>query len=154
ARLFSYVPLGDDFGLDIGASEALTPRQHFINGTAVDLGNASRSLTGVDLTFRFEPLANNVFRKLIWGTEAFRNSELRQFTDANGVITYPRKSAWGGYSYVDWRFHRWFSAGPFGDVAENLDDNGIKTKTYGAMLNFIPSEFQRIRFQASRQKTD
>jgi hypothetical protein len=154
ARLFSYVPFGDNFGMDLGVSQATTPRQHYINGQPVGTSNTARSLTGVDLTFRFEPLADNVYRKLIWGTEVFHNSERREEIDDAGDRLYPRREAWGGYSYVDWRFHRLFSAGPFYDYAEDLDDPSIKTQTGGAMLNLHLSEFQRIRLQLSREKTD
>jgi hypothetical protein len=154
ARLFSYVPLGDDFGLDLGVSEAATPRQHYINGNEVDSNDTGRSLTGVDVTFRYEPLAQNVFRKVIWGTEVFRNSERREQVDAGGNPLYPRKNSWGGYSYVDWRFHRRFSMGPVYDLAEDMDDPSVKTKTVGGMFNIIPSEFQRIRLQFTQEKTD
>lgn len=154
ARLFSYIPFGDNFGMDLGVSQATTPRQHFINGNPVSTDNTARSLTGIDLTFRFEPLENNVYRKLIWGTEVFRNSERREQIDDVGNLLYPRETAWGGYSYVDWRFHRLFSAGPFYDYAEDLDNPSVKTQTGGAMLNLHLSEFQRIRLQLSREKTD
>ncbi len=153
-RLFSYVPFGDNFGVDVGISEAWTPRQYFINGNEVSLGNASRSLTAADFTFRFEPLENNVFRKLLWGTEIFRNSELREKNDATAGLIYPRQTSAGGYSYIDWRFARLWSAGPFYDHAEDIDDPHIQTDSGGAMLNFLPSEFQRIRLQISRVKTE
>ena len=154
ARLFSYVPFGDDFGMDLGVSEAATPREPFINGTEVNSNNTGRSLTGVDMTFRFEPLAENVYRKMIWGNEVFRNSERRELLDGSGTPLYPRVNAWGGYSYVDWRFHRLFSAGPFYDLSEDLDTPSIQTRTAGAVLNMYTSEFQRIRLQVSQGRTD
>jgi hypothetical protein len=154
ARLFSYVPIGDNFGLDLGVSEAATPREPFINGQQVDASNTGRSLTGLDVTFRFEPLAENVYRKLIWGSELFRNSERRESLDASGNPLYLRKNAWGGYSYVDWRFARQFSAGPFYDVADDLDNPSIKTRTVGGTLNMYTSEFQRIRLQISQGYTN
>lgn len=158
ARLFSYVPMGDNVGIDLGLSEAVTPVAHIIGGTEMQFNHSARSLTGLDVTFRYEPLQNNVYRKLIWGSEVFRNTELRQINTAGDsgalVTTYPRKTAWGGYSYIDWRFSRWFSTGPFYDVAEDLDNPSVKTKTTGGMLNLIASEFQRIRLQVSQAATD
>ncbi len=152
ARLFSYIPIGDNYGVDLGLSQAETPRAYFTNGNPVDNHHSARSLTGLDVTFRYEPLVQNVFRKLIWGSEVFRNSELRQ-PDA-AVQEFPRKTAWGGYSYMDWRFSRIFSTGPFFDWAQDLDTPDIKTNTGGAMLNYIPSEFQRWRLQVSRSKKE
>jgi hypothetical protein len=142
-RLVSYIPLGDDYGLDIGASEALTPKEAYISGIRVDNQHSARSLTGVDLTFRYEPLSQNVSRKLIWSTELFRNSEVRD------IGIYRRQTALGGFSYVDWRFARRWSGGGFGDLAEDLDTPSKVTRTAGLTLNFIPSEFQRIRLQVS-----
>ncbi|MBV9080651.1 MAG: hypothetical protein JO102_05990 [Elusimicrobia bacterium] len=159
ARLFSFLPVSDDLGIDLGISEAFTPKERLIDpttspSTPVDMKNSERSLAGADLTVRWEPRSENVYRKLIWGTEVFNNSEMRDTGAVDptlGTEVFARKRAWGGYSYADWRFSRWFSTGPFFDVAENLDDNSIKTRTYGGMINLIPSEFQRIRLQVSRQ---
>jgi hypothetical protein len=151
-RLFTYVPMGDDYGLDLGVSEALTPQARYISGMRTDNPHSARSLTGVDLTFRWLPLTQNVYRKLVWGTEIFRNNELRQTgTDpATNLNTYGRKTAMGGYSYVEWRFsHRW-STGPFYDLTEDLDNPVINTKTFGAVLNLFTSEFARFRLQLSR----
>jgi hypothetical protein len=151
-RLASYLPMGDDYGLDLGVSESLTPKQRYVNGTRVDNVHSARSLSGVDLTFRWLPLTNNVYRKLTWGTEVFRNNELRQTsTDPDPTLdTYGRKTALGGYSYVEWRFSPWWSAGPFFDYAENLDTPSTNTKTYGTVLNLFTSEFARFRLQLYR----
>jgi hypothetical protein len=153
-RLFSYVPLGDDYGLDLGASEAITPAQYYISGTRVDNQHSARSLTGVDVTFRWLPLTENVYRKLTWGTEIFRNNELRQTgTDPNvGLNLYGRKTALAGYSYVEWRFSHWWSTGPFFDYAENLDTPASNTRTYGMVLNLFTSEFARFRLQLSQAR--
>ncbi len=147
-RLFSYVPLGDNFGIDLGASQALTPRQYYIDGVRQDSLHSARSLTGVDITFRFEPLEKNTYRKLLWGTEVFRNDELRQ----TGTIE--RKRAWAGYSYVDWRFAQRWSGGGFVDLAENINTPALVTRTIGTMVTFHPSDFQRIRLQVSQKRAN
>jgi hypothetical protein len=154
-RLFSYVPIGDDDGLDLGASEALTPRQYYIEGVRVDHEHSARSLTGIDITFRHEPLSQNVARKLIWSTEVFQNNELRPDTIEGTTTTeYRRKTAWGGFSYVDWRFASRWSGGGFGDLAEGIDHPERVTRTFGVTLNFLPSEFQRIRLQLSQVRAN
>jgi hypothetical protein len=160
-RLFTYAPMGDNFGLDLGVSEALTPTQYYINGFRVDNQHSARSLSAADITFRYEPLANNVYRKAVWSTEIFRNNELRGL-DALGAPVAPgtaptdfhRQTALGGFSYVDWRFAHQWSAGGFGDLAEDLDNPGKVTRTAGITFNFIPSEFQRIRLQVSKVKAN
>lgn len=166
ARLFTYIPLADNHGLDLGVSEAYTPRQNYINGVYVsntdpnstdqNFSNNRRYFTGIDLTYRYEPLEKNTFRKFIWGTEVFNNQERRGFDlDEDGTSeTFERRQAWGGYSYVDWRFAKKMSAGGFYDYAENLDDNKDITRSNGVFANFIPSEYQKIRLQYSTVKNN
>jgi hypothetical protein len=146
-RLASYIPMGDDYGLDLGASNSVTPKQNYIDGVQVSGLNSQRWLTGADMTFRYEPLANNAYRKLLWGTEIFHNTE--QVPEGTG---YGRQQAWGGYSYTDWRWAARWSSGGFFDFSELLDTPGQNTKTYGVMLNFHPSEFQRLRLQFSQER--
>lgn len=151
SRLFSYVPLGDDYGIDMGISEALTPRQYYISGSRVDSSlHTARSLTGVDVTFRYEPLSTNVYRKLLWGTELFRNDEVRP--DPNNTTSLRRQTATAAYTYLDWHFAPRWTGGGFYDWAQNIDNPVRDTNTYGLTFNFIPSEFQRIRLQVSRSK--
>jgi hypothetical protein len=155
-RLFSYLPLGDDYGMDFGVSEAVTPVTHYLGGVRIDQPHSARSLTGVDLTFRWLPLTENVYRKLTWGTEIFRNNELQSSAiDASATPpTYGRRTALGGYSYIEWRFSHWWSAGPLFDYAERLDAPATNDQTFGAVLNLYASEFQRWRLQLSKVKSN
>lgn len=162
ARLFTFIPLGDNQGLDVGISEAYTPKPRIFEGAYInDVNNAERRLSGMDITYRYEPREKNVYRKLLWGTEVFHNSEMF-LTDADldldadllnesfSKTALERRRAWGGYSYVEAQFLRQLSAGGFYDVAQQLNDHSIKKKTFGVMANFLPSEFQRIRIQLSK----
>lgn len=151
ARLFTYAPLGDDWGLDLGLSEAYTPRHFYIGGVRADQGNNARSLSAADLTVRWEPLGDNV-RKALWSTEVFRNNERRRTEPAPAVFRNERKTAWGAVSSVDWRFRPHFSAGGFADYAEDLDQRAKNTKTFGVSLTGHVSEFQNIRLQLSRKR--
>lgn len=161
-RMLSYVPVTDLIGIDIGASYSLTPKQYYIEGARVDDMNTQRHLLGTDITFRYEPTGAGQVGRLLWGTELFRNDERRLVeedvdTDADGipdstVNTYPRKVALGGYTYVDYRFARRWSTGGFFDYSENLTDRAQNEKHMGAMINFLPSEFQRIRLQYSQAR--
>lgn len=159
-RLFTYVPIGDKNGLDIGVSEAYTPAAQFVGGIRNDRGRSERVLAGADVTYRYEPGTLGFIRKVTWGTEVFANTERRRQVNAidsdndgaSDTDDFQRKSAQGGYSFLDVLFGRRFSGGGFYDVAEDLDDpDNVKKKTYGGVLNFLPSEFQRIRVQLSKQ---
>jgi hypothetical protein len=160
-RLFTYAPLGEDWGLDLGASAAYTPRQYYVGGARADLPNTQRLLNAADLTVRWEPLGDNV-RKALWSTEVFRNNERRRtgivdefgnaIQDANGNDIFDNipRTAWGGFTVVDVRVSPRLGVGAYGDFAEDLDDRKKVSTNIGAFLNVHVSEFQRIRFQVSR----
>lgn len=160
-RLFTNVELGELSSVDVGVSNAVTPRQYYVAGVRRDDGSP-RWLNGFDLTFRYEPTSTTRVGRVLWGTEVFRNDERRQQTlafdsDGDGTgdqDTYDRKQAWGGYSYVDWLFLRRWSGGGFFDLAQDLDSRRSNTKNYGLLLNFLPSDFQRIRLQLSQSKVN
>lgn len=155
ARLFSYVPLGDDWGADVGTSHAYTPRQFYVGGARADLPNTRRLLSAADLTLRWEPLGDRT-RKALWSTEIFRNDERRRLDtgalDAFGRPVFdnvPRK-AWGGFSVVEVRASPRVGLGAYIDLAEDLDARERVTRDAGAFVNLFVSEFQRVRLQVSR----
>lgn len=160
-RLFTYAPLGDDWGLDLGASAAYTPRQYYVGGARAGLPNTQRLLNAADVTLRWEPLGDNV-RKALWSTEVFRNNERRRtaivdetgaaIQDSNGddVFDNVPRTAWGVMSVVDARLTRRLGAGVYGDLAEDLDVRKKVSTDIGAFLNLHVSEFQKVRFQVSR----
>ncbi len=160
-RLFTNVEFTDHVNMDIGVSNAVTPRQYYVGGIRRD-DPSPRWLSGVDLTLRYDSTQANQLGRFLWGTEIFRNDERRRQelaidTDADTIgdtDAFERRQALGGYSYVDWRVAPRWSIGGFGDVAQNLDNHRSNTNTYGAMFNFMPSEFQRIRLQYSQAKVN
>lgn len=148
-RLFGYAPLGDDWGLDLGASAAYTPRQFYVGGVRSDLPNTRRLLNGADLTLRWEPLGDRV-RKALWSTEVFRNHERRRAEVAPGVFDNVPRAAWGGFTVVEARLSPRLGAGAYLDLAEDLDERKKVSSDAGAFLNVFVSEFQRVRLQVSR----
>jgi len=62
--------LSDASGMDLGLSYAYTPEVRVEDA-------AQRHLSGVDLTYRWQPLSQTQYRGLVWGTEALWNQEDR-----------------------------------------------------------------------------
>src|SRR2546425_566426 len=62
--------LTDANSVDLGGSWASTPEVKIDNG-------ASRTLAGIDLTYRYLPLSQASYRGLVWGTELLYNQEDR-----------------------------------------------------------------------------
>ena len=69
-RAATFFGLNDANSIDLGGSWAYTPE------VKVDDG-ASRNLVGLDLTYRYAPLAEAAYRGLVWGTELLYNQEDR-----------------------------------------------------------------------------
>ncbi len=69
-RAATFFSLTDANSVDLGGSWAYTPEVKIDNG-------ASRTLAGIDLTYRYSPLSQASYRGLVWGTELLYNQEDR-----------------------------------------------------------------------------
>jgi hypothetical protein len=145
-RANTYFNLGDAHGVDLGVSNAYTPR------VVVDQ-NQSRNLLDVDLTYRYTPLSQAAYRGFIWGSEFLLNSENRQQntdeTQANPDVAsvFSRVNAFGMYSYLEARLTRRFFPGFMFEYTQDI--NGVEgaAEGYSPYLTIWPSEFQRFRLQ-------
>ena len=69
-RAATFFNLSDANSVDLGGSWAYTPEVKIDDG-------ASRTLAGIDLTYRYSPLSQASYRGLVWGTELLYNQEDR-----------------------------------------------------------------------------
>ena len=128
----------------MGSSLAYTPSLRL-----TDTSGSDRSLAGVDLTYRFQPVGSTLYQGLTWGSEIFLNSERRPLELEDGTIAGRRREAWGGYSYAELRLNRSWSTGFLFDYAPSIDSPSLKTKGYSPFVTWNVSEFNRLRFQYS-----
>jgi hypothetical protein len=141
-RAATFFSLADNHSLDLGVSDALTPK------VAVD-DNKSRNLAGLDLTYRYAPLASASYRGLVWGNEFLLNHEGRQAVPASDIAPaiFKYRDAFGMYSYVEPRLTRRYYLGFLFEYAQDLDGLATATKAYSPYLTIWLSEFQRLRLQ-------
>lgn len=139
-RLQSYFDLTDNHSVEIGTSLAWTPSIRLPE----DPHGGSRSLTGVDLTYRYQPLASSLYQGFTVGGELFGNSERLERESG-----FRRTFALGGYAYAEAKLNREWAAGFLFDHAPSLSSPGKKTKGYSPFLTWNPSEFNRLRLQYS-----
>jgi hypothetical protein len=145
-RTSTYFDLADAHGVDLGVSDAYTPR------VVVD-DNRYRNLLDVDLTYRYTPLREASYRGLTWGSEFLLNSENRQQnadqTGSNPDVPpdFSWVNAFGMYSYLEARLTRELRPGFMFEYTQDL--NGIQSPAegYSPYLTIWPSEFQRFRLQ-------
>jgi hypothetical protein len=138
SRLNTYFDLSDNHSIELGASLAYTPSLRIPS----DPQGGSRSLNGVDVTYRYQPLGSTLHQGLTVGAEFFGNSE--RFERESGLR---RMFAPGGYAYAELKLNREWSAGFLYDNAPILASPGKKTQSYSPFLTWTLSEFNRLRFQ-------
>lgn len=135
-RLNTYLDLADNHNVELGSSLAYTPE------VRVNHAKSFRALTGVDLTYRYQPLESLVYQGFTWGTEVLANSECIERT--LGCV---RRLSLGGYSYGELKMNKTWSTGFLFDYAPRIDSPGKKTIGYSPFLTWNVSEFNRLRFQ-------
>lgn len=121
--------LNEDTTLQLGLSGATS---------SVRGGNIERSLAyGADLTLKWHPLANP-HRSLVWQSEFLR---LRQ------NFSLGRRDFGGWSTFLNYQWSRNWAAGLRYDMSELPFDSSCIQRRGTAMLEWIPSEFSRLRLQ-------
>jgi hypothetical protein len=141
-RLSTYLDLTDNHSVELGSSLAYTP-----SNRQSDIVGSDRSLTGVDLTYRYQPLGSAVYQGFTWGSELFVNSERRPREYEDGTIIGVRRNSFGGYSYGELKLNKSWSTGFLFDYAPSIDSPGKKTIGYSPYVTWNLSEFNRLRLQ-------
>ena len=154
-RLHTYFDLTNNHGIDLGTSLAYTPSVRLPG----DASGGDRILTGVDLTYRYQPLASTLYQGFTWGSEFYTNSQRFPFDievtdpDDPSIVTTQsvgkRRRSYGGYSYAELKLNRSWSTGFLFDYAPIVDNPRQRTLSYSPYLTWHLSEFNRLRFQYS-----
>lgn len=150
-RLAAYTDLGDDHSVELGVSEAWTPKR-FVTATAAPnvqtRRNTWRTLTGVDMVYRWQPAAGGLYKGVVWGTEVMQNNE-RRFDTATNLPT-DRVRSHAGFSYVQLKLGRKWRPGVMVDLTEDLDTAKTLTRTFTGFVTYDVTEFQRLRLSFAR----
>jgi hypothetical protein len=137
-RLNTYADITDNNSIELGSSVAYTPAVR-LKG---DPTGGNRVLTGIDLTYRYQPLESVVYQGVTVGSEFFANSER---VPLDGVAR--RRQAFGGFSFAELKLNKTWSTGFLFDYAPSIISPGKKTLGYSPFLTWNISEFNRLRFQ-------
>src|SRR5215510_9345197 len=154
-RLHTYFDLTDNQNIELGTSLAYTPSVR-LQG---DASGGDRILGGVDLTYRYQPLASTLYQGFTWGSEFYNNSQRFPFTIDVPNVDDPsiletqtvgkRRRSYGGYSYAELKLNRNWSTGFLFDFAPVVDNPSQRTLSYSPYVTWYLSEFNRLRFQYS-----
>jgi hypothetical protein len=133
AHLKFFRDLGEDANIEVGTSWA--------RGTLPE-GVAHNQLAGVDVTYRWRPLAGALHRGLIARLEALAN-ERGDFGD----------TLYGGYASLDYQLARRWFVGARLDRADRFEEEArFRDDALSATLTFRPSEFSQLRGQFRRTR--
>jgi len=156
-RLHTYNEVTDSLGFDLGVSEAWTPKSGQDRPTSGPLtgsvvsdprNDSGRTLSGVDLTLRYQPAVGGLYKGFIWGTEVLQNDE-RTYDAASGAAD-GRAVSYAGYSNIESKLGRVVRVGGYADLTELTYDNRSISRSYAGYLTFEITEFDRIRLQYTR----
>lgn len=150
-RLHTYADVTDNSGFDLGLSEAWTPKRRSISpvdGSGEPLNKSWRTLSGVDLTVRYQPSVGGLYHGILWTTEALQDQE-NLWNPTTGAPM-GRTHSYAGYSNVETKLGRVTRVGGFADLTELPNDAKRTVKTFAGYVTFEITEFNRVRLQYSR----
>lgn len=144
-RLNTYFDLADGHSLELGVDSAWTPKRTLEPKAGGDPVHRDtwRTLTGLDLTYRYQPSAGGIYKGLVWGTEVLQNDENR--VDSATNLPTRRRPSYAGYSFVELKSGLHWRGGLMLDLTEDQDSNRKLTKTLTPFLSYDVTEFQRLR---------
>lgn len=149
-RPATFISLNDANSIDLGMTEAYTPS---VDSYPVDVGDVvrdgkARYLTGLDITYRYTPLATAAYNGLVWGTEVLYNRENWNVdTEDPADPLFQWQNAVGLYSYIEPRLTRRYYVGFLFQWVQAIDGLAADTLGYSPYVTIFVSEFQRIRLQ-------
>lgn len=153
ARLRNYWDLAESANLELSASALRGRRmQPYDFGAAppapdVNAVAASQSMLGADLTFRWRPLQEGLYRSFIANVE-FVQQRNERVTDPSYLG--PARDYSGVYGFARWQLTRRFYLGGRYDHVQDPELGGGTLTAGSGYLQWFPSEFSKINLAFER----
>ncbi len=146
AHLKNFFDINEESTLELGGSFATGPNDD-------GHGKNRTNLEGIDLTYKWRPLKEGLYRSLV-----FQNEVLFSQKDNVGDDELGRKEidSWGAYSSLQYQFaKRWSAFGRY-DFSEFPDYSNRHDNAYSTGLTFAQSEycFWRLQFKHTDKDYD
>ena len=149
----TYFDLTPDIAIEPGVSWLFNPNTidrggAFLQPDGNTLTERERRVLGADFMVRYQPLRNNQFKSLTWGTEVLYSHNRYNVTAPDGTLL-PNSNvpSVGLYSYVAYRFHRQWTAGFEFQYAQNVQDKHQQTYAYSPYITWYISHWNELRLQ-------
>jgi hypothetical protein len=139
-HLKNYFDLTSDTSLEFGGSFATGT-----NGTG-NGGSPKTNVEGLDLTYKWKPYQQGLYKSLTWMSEALFNQKDEA---SDGTVT-----SQGWYSSLEYQLtKRWFTFERYG-YSEYPDSSSLHENAYSVGLTFHQSEFMFWRLQYEHTNGD
>jgi hypothetical protein len=156
-RLRNYLDLSEASNLELSGSVATSrrPQPILCDGSicpevfGVSAANARQSVIGADVTFRWRPLQQGLYRSFMLQAEFMRqlNQESPSLPDLQGTaVTYagPVRGFSGAYLFGRYQVGRRTFVGARGDWIEDPEADGEPLRAASVFVQFFPSEFSKF----------
>jgi len=114
-------------------------------------GKDMTALEGVDLTYKWKPLKQGLYKSLTFQNELLLSQKDRPyFDDGTDIVEGKQLNSWGAYSSLSYQFaKRWTAFGRY-DFSEFPDYTKNRENAYSLGLTFAQSEYCLWRLQFKR----
>jgi uncharacterized coiled-coil protein SlyX len=152
-RLSTYFDLTQNISFEPGASWLFNPNAIdrggvFFSPEGDSIAERQRRVAGVDVTFRYQPLRNNQFKSLTWGTEVLFSDNRYDVTQPDGTVLPSRNvGSYGLYSYLAYRFHREWTAGFEFQWLQSPQDKHTSAYAYSPYITWNLSHWNMLRLE-------
>jgi hypothetical protein len=147
ARLRNYVDLSQSRNVELGFSALTGKRAQEIDVPADAPFNAvgvRQTTLGADLTYRWRPLQQGLYRSLIVQAEVMRQLNGRADDLFDDVYLGPDRDFTGAYAFARYQLGQRLFAGVRGDWVQDPQADGDELRAGSAYLEFFPSEFSKL----------
>lgn len=153
ARIRNYWDIAESTNLELSASAMVGPRaQPYDFGVdppapGVNAVAADQALYGADVTFRWRPLQQGLYRSFIAQAEVLRQANVRETDPA---YMGPDRDYSGAYGFARWQLTRRLYLGGRYDWVEDPEAGGANLTAASGYLQWFPSEFSKVNFGVER----
>ena len=147
AHLRNYFDITDSSSLEFGLSFQ-TRDISDTNDATITQRNFRQTMEGIDITFRWEPPGQKLYKSFIWQTEFFASQrEAGSFDEAGFTVDVKDMNSLGFYTFGEYQLTQRFFAGMRFDYSQFPTNDKDSEWSISPYLTFWQSEFTRLRLE-------
>jgi len=147
AHLRNYFDITDSSSLEFGLSFQ-TRDISDISDTTITQRNFRQTMEGIDITFRWEPPGQELYKSFIWQTEFFASQrEAGSFDEAGSTVDVKDMNSLGFYTFGEYQLTQRLFAGMRFDYSQFPTNDKDSEWSISPYLTFWQSEFSRLRLE-------